>query len=106
MLFGSALLLHLLRCYLVFSFEKERRQSRSGKFHDPLLTDRVIQTTRKRGKCMNDFFNAVVWEKAWKDEADLKLDRMKSGSENNRNIKRSSIPRSDDVAWPSSSAGR
>lgn len=26
---------------------------------------------------MNDFFNAAVWEKAWKDESDLKLDRMK-----------------------------
>lgn len=26
---------------------------------------------------MNDFFNAAVWEKAWKDDADLKLDRMK-----------------------------
>ena len=26
---------------------------------------------------MNDFYNAVIWEKAWKDESDLKLDRMK-----------------------------
>lgn len=26
---------------------------------------------------MNEFFNASVWEKAWKDDADLKLDRMK-----------------------------
>lgn len=26
---------------------------------------------------MNDFFNAAVWEKAWKDESDLKLDRIK-----------------------------
>ncbi|MBB6670846.1 class I SAM-dependent methyltransferase [Cohnella nanjingensis] len=26
---------------------------------------------------MNDFFNAALWEKAWKDESDLKIDRMK-----------------------------
>jgi len=26
---------------------------------------------------MNDFFNAATWEKAWKDDSDLKLDRMK-----------------------------
>ncbi|USG67793.1 class I SAM-dependent methyltransferase [Brevibacillus ruminantium] len=26
---------------------------------------------------MNDFFNAAIWEKAWKDESDLKINRMK-----------------------------
>lgn len=26
---------------------------------------------------MNDFFNASLWEKVWKDESDLKIDRMK-----------------------------
>ncbi len=26
---------------------------------------------------MNDFFNAALWEKVWKDESDLKIDRMK-----------------------------
>lgn len=26
---------------------------------------------------MNDFFDAAVWEKAWKDDADMKFDRMK-----------------------------
>ncbi|TVX98597.1 class I SAM-dependent methyltransferase [Cohnella terricola] len=26
---------------------------------------------------MNDFFNAALWEKAWKDESDLKIGRMK-----------------------------
>ncbi|SFM35742.1 methyltransferase, FkbM family [Paenibacillus sp. 1_12] len=26
---------------------------------------------------MNDFFNAANWEKAWKDESDLKINRMK-----------------------------
>lgn len=26
---------------------------------------------------MNDFFDAVVWEKAWKEESDLRLDRLK-----------------------------
>ncbi|WP_068613642.1 class I SAM-dependent methyltransferase [Paenibacillus tuaregi] len=26
---------------------------------------------------MNDFFNAALWEKVWKDESDVKIDRMK-----------------------------
>lgn len=26
---------------------------------------------------MNDFYNAAVWEKVWKDDSDFKLDRMK-----------------------------
>ncbi|NOU88208.1 methyltransferase domain-containing protein [Paenibacillus sp. LMG 31460] len=26
---------------------------------------------------MNDFFNAAIWEKAWKDESDLNINRMK-----------------------------
>jgi len=26
---------------------------------------------------MNDFYNAAIWEKAWKDESDLKMARMK-----------------------------
>ncbi|REK74746.1 class I SAM-dependent methyltransferase [Paenibacillus paeoniae] len=26
---------------------------------------------------MNDFFNASIWEKVWKDESDLKINRMK-----------------------------
>ncbi|TDF99496.1 class I SAM-dependent methyltransferase [Paenibacillus piri] len=26
---------------------------------------------------MNDFFNAAIWGKAWKDESDLKINRMK-----------------------------
>jgi len=26
---------------------------------------------------MNDFFNAAIWEQAWKDESDLKMNRMK-----------------------------
>ncbi|MDF2662753.1 MAG: hypothetical protein K0Q94_5544 [Paenibacillus sp.] len=26
---------------------------------------------------MNDFFNAALWEKAWKDDSDLKINRMK-----------------------------
>jgi len=26
---------------------------------------------------MNDFYHAAIWEKAWKDESDLKIDRLK-----------------------------
>ncbi|MNW42775.1 hypothetical protein D3C74_199580 [compost metagenome] len=25
----------------------------------------------------DDFFNAAMWEKVWKDESDLKIDRFK-----------------------------